>query len=660
MYLLLADHNFINSSDLKEMMEQSPAGTDIVNCFSPDTLLKIAERVKPDIVLIDFNMAGGNLDELFKQIRKVSENAHIIALIASENYEELNKAIETGGVDDYIAKPIQKEDFMARVHIAAKRIIPKAAPAFLMEDDTVTLIIEAPEAEDSEVFKADDPVSAAVMPQTDDKPITENEFSALFEDNTYSEMPDETNDDEEVLESAFDDQGLLEPVTEEQKSDDGLAECDIFETDQHEARPGLVAEDLISDAEKPVEGENLFDDISVFDEDPVKSIEEQATSGVANASWDFFVDDLRESGGEHELAVHDVPKPKEPDFKSSDETGLFLDSTPAGEQYFEDLFDDEARAPVQKSGAAQPLTSQPQSGGFDLFDDEEPELQISHREVVKKSPFPGDSADDFLFGETDIQDVDQVPDPLKQYVVDNRESKETQKSEFSDFEDDFRFADNEDEEFTDRKKKAHDIRKKSKRGRSGNILSVIGNVFFIFLLLMMATLSFFLIQSRISGGVPQVAGYQMYIVLSGSMSPEFDTGSLAFVKETDPLAIVVGDIITFRSQSGSDTLTTHRVVEVLREDGLSFVTRGDANNVNDPNPVPAENVVGTVTGSVPYVGYLMDFVQTRTGLILLIFVPGVLIILFELGKIVKYMTEGDGTTKKKGKKKYSQTAEDFD
>ena len=712
MYLLLVDHNFITSSDLKEMMEQSPAGTDIVNCFSTDTLLKIAERVKPDIVLIDFDMVGDNFEELFNQIRKVSENAHIIALIATEYYEDLNKAIETGGVDDYIVKPIQKEDFMARVHIAAKRIIPAAAATALTKDEQVTPVMEVPKTDDLEFLKAEDPVIEEELPQIDDKPITENEFSALFEDDTDTELPDETKDEEAVLESSFDDQDLLEPVAEEQNADDDYAASDFFDTEQEEAGPDLGVEDLMPGSEIPAESENLLDDLTVSDEEPANievadgfsdfdlpaddqqnsvhsasafddlfdegqkegesdtfeddfSSLDQASASQDSpdgdlSSWDFPEDDLLESDSEQEPAVHDAPKPIVPDFKTADDGGFVLDSTPAGEQYFEDLFDDEVSAPAQKSSAAQPVESEPQSDEFDLFDDEEPEPPVPRREVVRQSPFPGESADDFLFGETDIEDIDQVPDPLKQYVVEKSDRKETQKDEFESFEDDFSFVDNEDEEFTERKKKAQDLRKKSKKSGSGKFLSVLGNVFFVFLLLMMATLSFFLIQSRISGGVPQVAGYQMYIVLSGSMNPEFDTGSLAFVKETDPLAIVVGDIITFRSQSGSDSLTTHRVVEVLRDDGLKFVTRGDANNVNDPNPVPAENIVGTVTGSVPYLGFLMSFVQTRTGLILLIFIPGVLIILFELGKIFKYMTEGDGTSKKKGKKKYSQTAEDYD
>lgn len=172
------------------------------------------------------------------------------------------------------------------------------------------------------------------------------------------------------------------------------------------------------------------------------------------------------------------------------------------------------------------------------------------------------------------------------------------------------------------------------------VIKVAGNVLFGVLLLFMTVLVFFLVQSKYSGEVPSVFGYRIYMVLSGSMSPAFDTGSMVFVRPQDPAEIRKGDIITYSGES-SDMLTTHRVVDVLNEEGVKFVTRGDANNVNDPKPVPAENVVGRVHGSLPYIGYIMGFAQTRQGLIFLVFIPGTLVILFEIRNIFKYMKEAE-------------------
>ena len=48
---------------------------------------------------------------------------------------------------------------------------------------------------------------------------------------------------------------------------------------------------------------------------------------------------------------------------------------------------------------------------------------------------------------------------------------------------------------------------------------IAGNVLFGVLLMFMALLAFFLVQSKYMGGSPSVFGYRIYAVLSGSMNP---------------------------------------------------------------------------------------------------------------------------------------------
>jgi signal peptidase I len=93
---------------------------------------------------------------------------------------------------------------------------------------------------------------------------------------------------------------------------------------------------------------------------------------------------------------------------------------------------------------------------------------------------------------------------------------------------------------------------------------------------------------QIMGGQPKLAGHHMYIVLSGSMEPTFNARSMVFVKPVSPESIQKGDIITFTGAGGSKALTTHRVVGIERDANgkLQFTTKGDANQVVDPNPVP--------------------------------------------------------------------------
>jgi len=171
-------------------------------------------------------------------------------------------------------------------------------------------------------------------------------------------------------------------------------------------------------------------------------------------------------------------------------------------------------------------------------------------------------------------------------------------------------------------------------GWGRKLLALGGNVLFVFLVFCMAVLVISMIQSRMLGNVPTLGGYQMYIVLGGSMSPTFEAGSLAFVEPTNAQNIVEGDIITYVSKG--DSFTTHRVMEVNHfGDELAFTTRGDANLVNDPSLVYPENLVGRVVYALPYAGFLMDYGQTPLGLLSLIIAPGLFIIAFEVRNILQ-------------------------
>jgi len=171
------------------------------------------------------------------------------------------------------------------------------------------------------------------------------------------------------------------------------------------------------------------------------------------------------------------------------------------------------------------------------------------------------------------------------------------------------------------------------------ITTVLANTLFILALVFMAVLVFSLLQSRFTGGPPTIAGHRLYVVLSGSMSPAFEAGGLVVVRPAEAEEIVVGDIITYWEPGEGAKLTTHRVVEVEDENGLQFITKGDANEVVDQEPVPAENLVGKVVFAIPYAGYVADFAQSPQGLVTLVIIPGILIIVFEARNLLRYAAE---------------------
>ncbi|MDR0979119.1 MAG: signal peptidase I [Lachnospiraceae bacterium] len=62
--------------------------------------------------------------------------------------------------------------------------------------------------------------------------------------------------------------------------------------------------------------------------------------------------------------------------------------------------------------------------------------------------------------------------------------------------------------------------------------------------------------------LPNIFGYKMFIILSGSMEPTIKTGDVIISKSQETISN--GDIITFQDKK-SGNRTTHRVVEIVFE-----------------------------------------------------------------------------------------------
>lgn len=192
----------------------------------------------------------------------------------------------------------------------------------------------------------------------------------------------------------------------------------------------------------------------------------------------------------------------------------------------------------------------------------------------------------------------------------------------------------------------------SEHGVLKQITKIFGNIVFVAVIIIAAAVVFFLVQGKLSGGTPTIAGYKLYVVLSGSMEPELHTGSIAIVKPVITDTLAVKDIITFKSSDGSDKLITHRIVAITIDKQTSYTTKGDANDVNDPAVIPAADVIGKLSFSIPYVGYLMDFARTRNGLLFLVIIPGMFIIILEIKNLLKYAVLLD---RKKRESKQAET-----
>jgi signal peptidase len=147
--------------------------------------------------------------------------------------------------------------------------------------------------------------------------------------------------------------------------------------------------------------------------------------------------------------------------------------------------------------------------------------------------------------------------------------------------------------------------------------------------------------------VPRLFGWELQVVLSGSMEPTYPVGSLNLVEPVQASEVEVGMPMAFWAPSDAKVMVTHRVVEIVeQQDGLYFRTQGDANEDPDSNLVPADNVVGRVRWHIPYLGYVVRRLRDRQGFLLLMAVPAGLLVFGEIQNIASQLRKRKSRSRK--------------
>lgn len=181
--------------------------------------------------------------------------------------------------------------------------------------------------------------------------------------------------------------------------------------------------------------------------------------------------------------------------------------------------------------------------------------------------------------------------------------------------------------------KSESKEKKVKKTSAGHvILSIIGVLLCIILIPILVINITLIIKSYTnSDEVPSVGGYLPMIVLTDSMYPEIQSGDLIICRATDAESVEEGDIIAFFDPLSDSSIVSHRVVDIVTEDGgLYFETKGDNNNVADQELVPAENLVGVCIHVISGAGNVAMFMQTTQGLIVCVVCPLVLLVVYDI------------------------------
>ena len=176
------------------------------------------------------------------------------------------------------------------------------------------------------------------------------------------------------------------------------------------------------------------------------------------------------------------------------------------------------------------------------------------------------------------------------------------------------------------------------------IYNVLDKILTFFLIISSLVAIIMVIQiTKEPGKIPSFFGYKVLQVMSGSMDDVFSIGDVILIKETKQENIKKGDIITFKKEN----IITHRVIEMNKtNDTMYYTTKGDNNNVSDAEKVTYEEIEGKYITKFVCIGYLINFLNTTEGFIILISLP-IIVIAFT---IFRELRNKEKKNKKKNKK----------
>ena len=119
--------------------------------------------------------------------------------------------------------------------------------------------------------------------------------------------------------------------------------------------------------------------------------------------------------------------------------------------------------------------------------------------------------------------------------------------------------------------------------------------------------------------IPSFFGNSVLVIATPSMSGSIETGDMIIIKKSG--SYEVGDVITYFPASET-TSVTHRIVRI---EGEKFFTKGDANESEDPDPVFITQIVGKMTGRIPKMGIVIEWLRTWQGILFMVAVGAVIV-----------------------------------
>ncbi len=115
----------------------TPFGMEVEAAYEPKEGLKLLKSLKSDLVILDVMLPGQDGFEVCKEIRKASRTP-IIMLTARGDVTDRVVGLEIGA-DDYLSKPFEPRELVARIQSVLRRFSPKEEKDGIFKSGVLTV-----------------------------------------------------------------------------------------------------------------------------------------------------------------------------------------------------------------------------------------------------------------------------------------------------------------------------------------------------------------------------------------------------------------------------------------------------------------------------------------------------------------------------------------
>ena len=185
---------------------------------------------------------------------------------------------------------------------------------------------------------------------------------------------------------------------------------------------------------------------------------------------------------------------------------------------------------------------------------------------------------------------------------------------------------------------------KKKKSKLSFIIGVLSYTILAWLIIIGAVLLLYIGNNKLKAmkGDTSLPKYNAYVVLSGSMEPNIKVNDVVITKKEEPKNLKKEDVITFMSSDSRfyGVIVTHRIKEIFLNsttNKYSFKTKGDNNNTEDLALVEQDRIIGKVIFKLPLIGYIQTFLASKGGWIIVVLIPCLSIISYDILKLLKLL-----------------------